>query len=250
MRGMRSALIAFFSCLVAVSFLPPGTANAQRPAAPAKTAKAVAAKDEPFHHKVRQNDYVIVEDVTVPPHQQTLMHEHAVDHFTIVLGPAEIENDVVGQRPQRTTVRAGQMRLVRGGFAHVVKNVGDTPFHNITIELLKSDVAATLRCGGWKPMCKNGGGDMPGGGTYVWSNLFETATITATHAIADEKTNTTRFHGNLLLVALRQCRLRAGEREIVLSNPGETAWIESAENLALRNVGDQEADFVVLQFAQ
>ena len=55
---------------------------------------AVSIISEPRHHLVLENDYARVFKVDVPPHTSTLMHQHEHAYVYVVLGPAEIENEV------------------------------------------------------------------------------------------------------------------------------------------------------------
>lgn len=93
---------------------------------------------EPHHHLAFQNHYVRVFKVEVPPHQSTLLHRHRHDYVFVTLGAAEVENDVVDQRPRTLKLQDGETRFTPGGFAHIAKNSTDAPFRNVTIEFLRN----------------------------------------------------------------------------------------------------------------
>src|SRR5581483_7047663 len=97
---------------------------------------------EPHHHLVLENTYTRVFKVEVAPKDQTLMHRHRHDYIFVVLGPAQIENDVAGKPPVTLKLQDGEVRFTPGDFAHIAKNVSETtPFRNITIEVLRDKSA-------------------------------------------------------------------------------------------------------------
>jgi hypothetical protein len=103
----------------------------------AQAPTAVPLPEEPHHHLVLENDYVRVFRVTVPAHESTLLHQHDVPYLYISLGPADVIN-AVQDRPEAHLVMAdGQLGYSPGHFAHIARNLSDSPFNNVTIELLK-----------------------------------------------------------------------------------------------------------------
>src|SRR5262245_28434451 len=90
---------------------------------------------EPSHHFALENDFLRVFDVVVAPHTATLMHRHDRDYTFVVLGDADLSNDRMNEKPVHLAVKDGDVRYTKGGFAHIARNLGETPFHNITIEL-------------------------------------------------------------------------------------------------------------------
>src|SRR5438093_4766582 len=92
---------------------------------------------EPGHHLVLQNRYTRVFQVELAAHASTLLHIHRHDYVYVVLGAAEIENDDQGKPPVKMKLADGEANLPKGGFAHVLRNLADTPFRNVTIEILR-----------------------------------------------------------------------------------------------------------------
>src|SRR4051794_12581195 len=140
--------------LAVLAVLLPTLALAQPPAS------EVGMDAEPHHHLALENAQVRVFRVEVAPHTATLMHRHGRDYFFVTLGAAEIENDVAGKPPASVKLQDGEVRFSPGGFAHLAKNLGDTPFRNVTIELLQTAAApapATAGGGDEKPR------ELPGG---------------------------------------------------------------------------------------
>lgn len=90
---------------------------------------------EPSHHFALENEFLRVFDVVVAPKAATLMHRHDRDYMFVILGDADISNERMNEKPVQLQLKDGDVRYAKGGFAHVARNMADTPFHNITIEL-------------------------------------------------------------------------------------------------------------------
>ena len=101
----------------------------------AQTISEVPIDKEPAHHFALENDFVRVFDVVVAPHAATLMHRHDRDYMFVILGDSDISNERMNEKPVRLTLKEGDVRYTKGGFAHIARNMAETPFHNITIEL-------------------------------------------------------------------------------------------------------------------
>lgn len=104
---------------------------------PIKPLGAVSVADEPHHAHVFQNDLVRVYNVTVPPLDATLLHQHDHPYIYLTLGTTDVVNAVEGQPEARLMLPDGTTRYTPGGFAHIVRTDAGIPFHNITIELEK-----------------------------------------------------------------------------------------------------------------
>lgn len=99
--------------------------------------KSLEITSEPGHHLVLRNQYTRVFQVEVPPNSSTRLHLHRYSYLFVNLGTALIENDVQGKAPVRMKLLDGQVELSQGTIAHVIRNVGNTPFRNVTIEILR-----------------------------------------------------------------------------------------------------------------
>lgn len=128
--GMR--VINFFFLLILAA-----CAQAQSAAPTA----IVPISKEAHHHLVLENEYVRVYSVEVPPHSETLFHQHDLDYVFVTLGDSDVENVRVGEKPVRLQLKDGEVRFTRGGFAHKAVNNSDKPFRNVTVELKKSNPA-------------------------------------------------------------------------------------------------------------
>ncbi|HXJ05860.1 MAG TPA: hypothetical protein VNH65_12225 [Candidatus Acidoferrum sp.] len=102
---------------------------------PVKPDGAVPLRNEPHHVLVFQNDYVHAFNVTVPPLDATLLHQHDLPYIYLTLGTTDIVNAVQGQRELHMTLDDGATRYSPGGFAHIARTDAGILFHNITVEL-------------------------------------------------------------------------------------------------------------------
>lgn len=108
-------------------------------AAPARAQSipgAVLARSEPHHHLAYEDSGLRVLRVHVPPHDTTLLHEHAPDYFWVALGASEVVNARLGAPDARIRSPNLSIHYTPGKFAHIARNPGDSPFDNITVELL------------------------------------------------------------------------------------------------------------------
>lgn len=101
---------------------------------------------EPHHHLKLENEYVRVYYVEAPPHEATLLHQHDHDYIYVSLGSSDVVNAIVNKPEIHLQLKDGETHFTRGGFAHVARNLADTPFRNITIELLKPQGEARNLC--------------------------------------------------------------------------------------------------------
>lgn len=99
---------------------------------------AVPLLDEPMHHKKFENEYVRVFDVLVPPHEQTLFHEHAHDYVFVPIGASKFRSEKADGTSSELDLKSGEARFTSAPLTHRAINLADTPFRNITVEILKS----------------------------------------------------------------------------------------------------------------
>ena len=141
---MRTALmctVRLLYVLPLVAQTPPKPANAQAGVSlslqnPLPPQAALPVKDEPHHAHELQNDYVRVYNVTVPPLDTTLLHQHDLPYIYLILGQADIVNAVQGQPEAHLLLDDGATRYSPGAFAHTVRTDAGRLFHNITVELV------------------------------------------------------------------------------------------------------------------
>jgi hypothetical protein len=131
MKSILFSVVLLFSCSVGAQ-------------APATT--PVALKDEPHHQLLFENDYVRAWAFGITGHQATLLHNHDLPYLGVAVGSADFINAVTGKPEAHVTLTDGQVSYSKGGFSHVARTETDTPFRNVTIELLRPQGAARNRC--------------------------------------------------------------------------------------------------------
>jgi len=117
----------------------------------------VEIKGEPRHHPKFENEFVRVWDVTVPGGDATLWHAHRNDNLVVTLAPAKLHIETLGRDPVDAEWKFGEARFSKATYVHRAVNVGTTPFHNLTIELLKPAPANS----NWSPLPKEADGREP-----------------------------------------------------------------------------------------
>ncbi len=209
---------------------------------------AVTIDREPSHHLALENKYTRVFKVEVGPHQATLLHQHDRDYVFVVLGPAQIENDVQGKPPVQAKLQDGETRFVKGGFAHVAKNEADTPFRNVTIEILKkSNESAAPK----QPERGVSVGMSGGLADVLWDN--ETTRASDVQISPGGMTDKTEHKLPYLTVAVTDLDLRnevTGRKqpEMIHVKAGDIAWAGAGASNMLMNEGKKPARFIVIEF--
>jgi hypothetical protein len=103
---------------------------------PIEVEGAVPVSAEPHHVLVLRNEYVRVYNVTVPPLDATLLHQHDLPYIYLTLGVGDVINAVAGKPEVHLTFEDGATRYSLGGFAHIARTDAGILFHNVTVELV------------------------------------------------------------------------------------------------------------------
>src|SRR5579863_3036465 len=82
---------------------------------PIKPEGAVPVNNEPHHAHVLQNDYVHVFNVTVPPLDATMLHQHDLPYIYLTLGASDVINAVAGKPEVHLMFEDGATRYSPGG---------------------------------------------------------------------------------------------------------------------------------------
>lgn len=238
-------------------------AAAARTAAP----REVEITSEPHHHLVLKNNVVRVFSVEVAPHESTLMHRHRSDYVFVTLGDSEFRNQRRGEKPAELKLKDGDVRFTKGGFAHIAANLADTPFRNVTIEVLKPargivrlatcDVDEGIECGfcnvsaAGKQKCEWPDAvdalpelekQEPGYGVYQFVTHLQPGATTGMHAHAADH----------LVVAVSDLELKnevqGKSAEEVHMKSGEVRWVKGGFTHSLTNLGQRPAWWVSFEF--
>jgi quercetin dioxygenase-like cupin family protein len=204
---------------------------------------------EPAHHLVLQNDYIRAFKVEAPPHAATLMHRHRHDYFFVTLGATEVSNEVEGKPPVTLKLQDGETRFVPGGFAHIVRNLANTPFRNLTIEFLKDDQARKSPPPPWD---EERGLNVLHGGTQ--DILFVKDGVRVSEIQLQPGGMVPKHHhaGPHLVVAVSDLNFRndvEGKASATTQlKAGEIKWLEGGYSHTLTNIGKNDARWVTLEF--
>jgi len=209
----------------------------------------VEITSEPSHHLALQNDYVRVFQVEVAPHAATLLHRHRHDYIFVTLGAASVSNEVAGKPPVTLTLQDGEVRAVDANFAHIARNLADTPFRNVTIELLQDDKAHATPPAKWDD---DRSLQVLHGGTQQILFVKDGVRVSETELqIAGSVPKHHHAHPHLV-IAVTDLLLRNDDAAKGVSNvemkSGDVKWIEAGVTHSLTNVGTGEAKFVTLEF--
>ncbi len=206
---------------------------------------------EPHHHLKIDNEYVRAYYVEVAPHDETQLHQHDHDYIYVSLGPAEVINAVLNRPEVHLALKDGETHFTRGGFAHVARNLGDAPFRNVTIELIKPQDEPRNRCEnvalGDKSSCRV----ERDASSYTITSLFETAEISLLLVKLRPKAVLQEFPDrDRLLVALDHATLvvqTQGKAEANLTG-GDSVWLSRLTSQKIQNSVNSPSSFLSINF--
>lgn len=119
---------------------PSRSAAAPPHPAASQASEPVPVEQEPHHRWIFENQYVRVLDVVLAPSESTLFHTHSHDSIAVRLTDSQVqEQPAHGEWRPASKMIPGESRSMEGTkrpYTHRVKNVGNTPFHVIDVELL------------------------------------------------------------------------------------------------------------------
>lgn len=173
------------------------------------------------------------------------MHRHDRDYVFVTLGDSEVISERQSEKPLTLSLKDGETRFTKGGFAHIARNLSDKPFRNVTVELLRSGDHGPFNKGS-KVMAWEGEGwkqtqnDMDRV-RVTWTELQSGATLRAHEHQAPH-----------LAIALTELKLRNdvdGKPPAPLDmKNGDIKWVPGGFKHSLTNTGDGPARFVILEF--
>ena len=208
----------------------------------------VEITSEPHHHLALENDYVRVFKVEVAPHTATLMHRHRHDYLFVTLGDAHASNEVEGKAPVDLKLSDGETRFANGNFAHIARNLADTPFRNVTIELMQDDKVRTSP----SPWPMEGGDKDFSGGHVKVLYVRDAARVSEIDLQPGATQPGHRHDGPFLVVAITDLDFRSereGQNPITTHmKAGDIKWLAGGYTHTLTNTGSSPARHVIVEF--
>jgi quercetin dioxygenase-like cupin family protein len=215
----------------------------------AQTASEVEITNEGHHHLAFENEYIRVFKVEVAPQDSTLMHRHGHDYVFVILGAAQVSNEVKGKPPAELKLQDGETRFTPGGFAHIARNLAATPFRNVTIEFLQDEKAHGSPPPKWD---EERGLHVLEGGTQEILFVQDGARVTEVELQPGGMMPSHHHNGPHLLVAVTDLEMRS---DVEGQGPmpghfksGDAKWLPGDYTHTLTNVGKQTAKFVTVEF--
>ena len=208
----------------------------------------VEITSEPSHHLALENEFVRVFKVEVGSHAATLMHRHRHDYMFVTLGDSRVSNDVEGKAPVELTLADGETRFAPGNFAHIARNLADTPFRNVTIEFLQDE---KLR-GASSPWKEESGEKTFAGGRRKVLFVKDGARVSEVNLEAGATVPGHHHDGPHLIVAVSNLDLRdeaeGNAPTAVKLSAGGIKWVPGGYTHALTNTGKDAARLVTVEF--
>jgi quercetin dioxygenase-like cupin family protein len=111
----------------------------------------ITMDEEPHHHLALKNDVVKVYEVELQPRDSFLLHSHETDDVSIVIGDAATVNVTPGKADVLSLSKDGEVRYSLSGRVHLVRNIGQTPYRFVAIDLLRRQAGVRNLCGAQIP---------------------------------------------------------------------------------------------------
>lgn len=208
--------------------------------ATATAQSAVPIEKEPAHRVVLQNEYVRAFEVWLPTGEDTLWHVHRHDGISVRLADATIEDQLPDGQSRVLQLRRGVVAYgaTPTALTHRVRNVGETAFHNVYIELLAD------------PDGENGQvGEAPGRPVEFENDRVRAFRRTLAPG---EKTDVhTHASSGVAVLVTAGTIESSGPQGATTSRDvkaGAVQWIDAGTTHALKNVGDAPIEIVDIEF--
>lgn len=218
-------------CMLAAAIVPCGTV--QNPIESA----AVPVEEEPHHHVVLKNEWIVLMRVSIPEGERTLYHTHAPQRGAVDLSKSSITvqkiNELEGP-PQ--PVQPGDVSMTSGDqpLTHRVHNVGPEVFEVLDVEFLRKP-AEPSKTAAAAPVAKENACAR----AYKWT-------------LAPGATSAMHTHERpYLIVAVTGFPLKMtgpdGQSSTHEVKAGDFHWVDGKATHALANEGAAEAELVEIE---
>lgn len=197
----------------------------------------VPVDQEPHHHVVLKNDYVVVMRVNVPPGESTLYHTHSHDRASVNLSDSTIARQEPG-KPEgpREETKPGNVSAAALGsapYTHQVKNVGTRMFDVLDVEFLQRPKQPSA------PAAAEVAAENPSARVYRW--------ILAPGAVSTMHTHQRPY----LIVSATPMMLKMtapdGQSSSHEVKAGDFHWIDASVAHSLANAGSTEGQILEIE---
>jgi quercetin dioxygenase-like cupin family protein len=201
---------------------------------------------------VLQNDYVRVFNVTMQPHEATLMHQHRVPYIFLTLGTADVINAVAGKPEAHLMLEDGATRYTPGGFAHIARTDAGILFHNITIELVKAQAAPSNLGDGAKERPLGSCPQSGGGSSQQALPCFETSELRLERVAIEGGKGYTQASPEeaALLVAMSNANIDVSisGKHVAVLHTGDVLWFPAGSARKLLDAHAGKSEFLLFSF--
>jgi len=209
-------------------------------ALPASAQTALPVEQTPYHVPAFSNDYVAVLNVFVPPQRTSGYHRHSLDSLGVLIGDTDRTSQVLGAEEKPTPRRdPGSVNFTfysREPAVHTITIKGDSPFHNIVVELTKPAPY------GFTPGSRDGAS----GYTQVLDNERVRAWRLVLAPGAEAPAITQAAPGIRIVVAGGEIVERIAGRPDrgIAPHAGEFFWQDGGATRAVKNIGTTRVELV------
>jgi len=219
--------------IVALLFLSFALIAAQKASDPAP----VPVEQEPHHHIVLKNDYVLVMHVTIPEGEQSLYHIHSHDRMSVTLSSTNISQQKLNEPEGPSTAsKPGDLSaptVDTTPWIHRVHNLGPGSFEVLDVEFLQRPGEASASVAG--PVAA----ENPSARAYQWT-------------LAPGATSAMHTHNRpYLIIAVSKMPLKMsapdGQSFSHEIEAGDFHWVDMKVTHSLTNEGTTEGQIVEVE---
>lgn len=204
------------------------------------TPSVVPIEQEPAHRVVLQNEHVRVFEVRLQAGDRTLWHEHLHDGASVRLTDATVEDQPKEGEAETIGLHRGEVAYGATPTAriHRVRNVGETTFHIVFIELLTPHDVSTDRAATAVPDPR-----------VILENdrVRALRRILAPGESTDMHVHASRGVGVPVTAGRLEIQSPEGAARSVEMKVGAVQWIDAGTTHRLKNVGDAGIEIVDIE---
>lgn len=207
--------------------------------AKATAQSAVPIEQEPAHRLVLQNGHIRVFEILLPSGEDTLWHVHRHDGISVRLADATIEDQPQDGQAKTLQLRRGAVAYgaTPTALTHRVRNVGETAFHNIYIELLSDHDGDDRHAGTGSDRQV----EFENARVRTFRRTLAPGEVTAMHTHASSGVAVLVTKGSLEISGPEGAARTGGVKA------GAVQWIDSGATHTLKNVGDAPIEIVDIE---